>query len=131
MARISYTVYKNSVLATIISFLSQAIAVFGIIVAIAGVADGEFSMLGAGAALFVIFGIGGTALAENINIQQSNVKWWKESVENPGWAARIPDSVEVCFQVYNSNPRPWTLNKIRELNPSAAAQIQQALAAKK
>lgn len=131
MARISYTVYKNSVLATIISLLSRITALFGFAMAIGGVMGGEFGMLGGGAALFVIFGIGGGVLAENINIQQSNVKWWKEAIVKQGWEAQISNSVEVCFQVYNANPRPWPLNKIRELNPSAAAQIQQALAAKK
>lgn len=131
MARISYTVYNNSILATILSFLSRIFALFGIAMAIGGVLDGEFGMLGGGVAFFVLFGIGGTALAENINTHQSNVKWWKNTIVKQGWEAQIPNSVDVCFQVYNANPRQWTLNKIRELNPSAAAQIQQALAAKK
>lgn len=131
MARISYTVYNNSTLATIVSFLSRAIAMCGIAAAVTGVAGGEFSLLGVGAVIFVVFGIGGTALAETINTYQTNVKWWKNSVEKTGWAAKIPNSVEACFAVYNANPGPWTLNKIQMLNPSAAAQIQQSLAAKK
>lgn len=130
MARISYTVYKNSILATILGFLSRVFALFGFAMAIGGVMDGEFGMLGGGAAFFVL-GIGGTALAETINTHQSNVKWWKNTIVKQGWEAQIPSSVDVCFQVYNANPRQWTLNKIRELNPSAAAQIQQTLAAKK
>ena len=72
-----------------------------------------------------------TALAESINAKKGNEKWWKESVEKPGWAAKIPNSIPVCFQVYNANPNPWTLNKIRTLNPAGADQIQQALPTKK
>lgn len=130
MARFSYTVYKNSVLATIISFLSRMITMLGIVAAIVGVMDGEFVLLGVGAAIFVVFGIGGTALAEIINTYQSNIKWWKNSIVKPGWKAKIPNSVDVCFQVYNANPCQWTLNQIQKLNPSAAAQIQQSLASK-
>ncbi len=131
MARVSYTVYKNSVLATIISFLTRMIAAGGIMAAVGGVVDGEFGLLGAGAVLFVVFGFGGTALAEAINTHQSNVKWWKNAVRKQGWEAQIPNSVDVCFKVYNANPNNWTLNKIQKLNPAGAARNQQALVAKK
>lgn len=131
MIRISYTAYNNSVLATIISFLSRIFAMLGIFIAITGVMDGEFSLLGMGAVIFVAFGFGGSALAENINTHQTNIQWWKNSIKKQGWEAQIPNSVDVCFEIYNANPNQWTLNKIQELNPLAAAQIQRAIAAKK
>ena len=131
MARISYTVYKHSVLATIISFLSRIAVIFGVFIAVAGITDREFAFIGVGIVIFLVFGIGGSALAESINAKKGNEKWWKESVEKPGWAAKIPNSIPVCFQVYNANPNPWTLNKIRTLNPAGADQIQQALPTKK
>lgn len=131
MARVTYTVYKNSILATIISLFSRMFAMGGVFMAVIGLMDGEFGMVGAGAVMFVIFGIGGTALAEAINSRKTNVKLWKEVIRKQGWEAQIPNSVDVCFQVYNANPNPWTLGKIEKLNPAAAAQIRQALAAKK
>lgn len=131
MARFSYTVYKNSVLATIISFVSRLTMVFGIFMAVEGLLEGEFSLLGVGLVIGVIFGFGGTILAEMINTYQSNVKWWKNAIKKQGFEERITSSVDLCFQVYNANPCQWTLNKIRGMNPEAAAQIQQALANKK
>lgn len=131
MARFSYTVYKNSVLATIISFLAGIMSVFGIFMAVGGLFSLEFSILGMGVILFVVFGIGGNILAEMINTYQSNVKWWKNAIKKQGFEERITSSVDLCFQVYNANPCQWTLNKIRGMNPEAAAQIQQALANKK
>ncbi len=131
MARVSYTVYKNSVLATIISFLSRMISAGGIMAAIMGVMNGDFEFLGVGAVLFAVFGLGGTALAETVNTYQSNAKWWENAVRKQGWEAQIPNSLDVCFKVYNANPSQWTLNKIEKLSPSSAAQIRQALAAKK
>lgn len=131
MARVTYTVYKNSILATLVSFLSQAMGMVWLIAAIVALVNGEFSVFGIGAVLFVVFGIGGALLAESINTLQCNSKWWKETVRKQGWEAKIPNSADACFAIYNANPCKWTLNKIRKLNPSAAAQIQQALPAKK
>lgn len=131
MARVTYTEYKNSHLATAVSLLSSMCATGGILMAVAGIFDGDFGMIGAGVVIALVCGIVGSALAEVINAYQSNAKWWKNVVRKQGWEAKIPNSVDVCFQVYNANPGEWTLNKIQALNPSAAAQIRQALAAKK
>jgi len=103
----------------------------GILMAVAGIFDGDFEMIGAGVVIALACGVGGNALAETINARQSNVKWWENVVRKQGWEAQIPNSVDVCFQVYNANPSEWTLNKIQTLNPSGAAQIRQAKAAKK
>lgn len=131
MARVSYTVYKNAPLATAISFLSSMFAMGGIAAVALGVMDGDFVMIGFGVVLAAACGFGGSALAETINTHQSNAKWWKNVIRKQGLEARIPNSVDVCFQVYNANPSEWTLSKIQALNPSGAAQIRQTLAAKK
>lgn len=130
MARVTYTVYKKSPLATVISFLSSMFAMGGIAAVAAGVVDGDFGLIGFGVVFAAVCGFGGSALAEAINTHQSNAKWWRDVVRKQGWEAQIPNSVDVCFQVYNANPSEWTLGKIQALNPSGAAQIRQTLAAK-
>ncbi len=131
MARITYTKYENSFLATAVSFLSSMFVMGGCAALAIGVVDGDFGMIGFGIAVAAVCGFGGNFLAEIINTVQSNAKWWKNVIKKQGWEAQIPNSVDVCFQVYNANPGKWTLGKIQALNPSAAAQIRQALAAKK
>ena len=128
MARVTYTVYKNSILATIISFLSSMFGMGGILIAVLGLMDGEFEMVFGGILFFAVFGLGGTVLAKAIGTRKANKKWWKETIRNQGWEAQLPYSVDVCFKVYNANPNPWTLNQIQRWNPAAAAQIRQALA---
>lgn len=128
MARITYTVYKSSILATVISFLSSIFGMFGIVMAVLGLFDGEFEMVLAGLLFFAVFGLGGTMLAKAIGTRKANKKWWKETIRKQGWEAQLPHSVDVCFKVYNANPNQWTLNQIQKWNPGAAAQIRQALA---
>lgn len=128
MASFAYTIYKNSVLATIISFLSGIFAVMGLLMAVMGVKEGQFALVGMGIVMAVVIGFGGNMLARKINDSRSNVKWWKNAVRKAGWEEKIPNSEEVCFKVYNANPNAWTLKKLQKLNPAAAEQIRQSLA---
>ena len=130
MARVSYTSYQNSVLATILSFLSSIGMLGGVALAAIGLFSLEFGMVAAGVLFFLIFGLGFTALAELLNKLATRSKWWKNQIRKTGLEARIPTSVQLCFDVYNAYPCPWTLEKIQALNPSGAEQIRQALANK-
>ncbi len=130
MVRISYTVYNDSVLATIISFISKMITIASIFFVIAGFTGGGGGMIVGGIVGILLIGVGGSVLAESINTYQSNTKWWKKSIVQQGLDAQIRQSTDFCFKVYNANPCEWTLNQIQALNASGAAQIRQALAAK-
>lgn len=74
MARVTYTKYENSHLATAISFLSSMFGMGGVLMAVMGILDGSFGMIGAGAVIALVFGFGGSALAETINAHRSNAK---------------------------------------------------------
>ena len=128
MAHVSYTSYKYSTLATVVSLISQIFMLGGIAMAVFGLMDLEFSMIGGGLLMAAVCGIGGHILAETINSIFGNAKWWRTVIKKQGLEDRIPHSVDLCFQVYNANPCNWTLDKISLLNPAGAAQIRQALA---
>lgn len=128
MARITY--YKNSFLASVISILSSLLGMFGGLLLVIAVLDGSFGDIPAALACLAVAVCGGS-LAGRISQNKVNTEWWQEQIQKQGRESQIAGSVDFCFQVYNANPNQWTLNKIEELNPAAAAQIRQSLAVKK
>lgn len=120
MARIR--IYKNSFLASALSILGYIFLVTGIIAAFNGeVVGGIFVVILSIAMMFAA-----KAISDN-----KQFKAWKKQVEEKGYVPKIQSSVEVAIQVYNTYPGTKTLAYIRTLNPAAADNIAQQLAAKK
>lgn len=127
MARITY--YKNSFLASVISIISSILGMFGGLMIAIAILDGAFENI-LPALLCLLIAFCGGALASGISEKKANEQWWNEQIRGKNLEERIENSVDFCFQVYNANPREWTLQQIEKLNPAAAAQIRQSLAAK-
>ena len=113
MARVK--VYNNSFLATLVNLLGTGGLMVGALLLI----DAEFGpgimMIVIGLVLMVL----ASAIAEKANFRQ----WWKQ-IEKNGLLPEIKKSREVAVQVYQKNPGKETLEKIRGLNPAAAAYIE-------
>ena len=119
-----YIFYTNSVLASIVSLSSCGLALFGIY----GFFDKEIP---AGVCvLFIVLGAGGLFWANRISENKKFKKWLKK-VQEQGLENNIRSSVPDAVAVYNTCPMPQTLKYIRSLNPSAADQIEQLIAANK
>lgn len=77
--------------------------------------------------------IGGVVLiiaGKLISNEKTFKTWWKQ-VTDANLEPQIAQNVSTAIAVYNKNPQKRTLKKIAELNPAAAEQIAQMLAAKK
>jgi ATP phosphoribosyltransferase regulatory subunit len=57
-------------------------------------------------------------------------KWWKQ-ITDANLEPEIAKSTYIAMEIYNKNPQKRTLDKIAQLNPSAAEMIQQQLNAQK
>ena len=116
---IFFRYYRNSVLASVVSIL------------------GSFALIGGGA----LIGIGGTGgivggvlvIAASIGLMiwgkiisrnKAYKVWWDQTLTKVS-PAHIAGNVNLAIQVYNANPKNWTLKKIEELNPVAAQLIRQ------
>lgn len=116
MARV--TVYKNSVVASILSVCGYVAAIAGIIAAFSGsVVAGIISVLA---------GIGLVFWAAAIS-QNKQFKIWKNKIEASGLAGRIKADVNTAVMVYNSNPDKKTLAYISQLNPTAGSLIAESI----
>ena len=124
MARISYTVYKTSALATVLSAASGVIGTGGFVVGALGLISFQISAILGGVVLFAA-GIGAGLLADVLGANS----WWKKVVVAQNLEPHIRNSVDFCFQVYNANPNDIILNKIEALNPQGAAQLRSVLQA--
>lgn len=130
MARFRITYYKNSFFASVVSVLSSLMGAFGGLMLAVAVLDGSFEMV-LPALVCLVLALCGGILGGKISAHKSNTKWWDEQIHKQNREREIVNSVDFCFRVYNANPNEWTLKKIENLNVAAAAQIRQALAAKK
>lgn len=110
--------YRNSVLASIVSILGSVAVVGGV----AMMPGGDTGMIIAGVFLIaagIAMMIGGKFISRN----KSYKKWWEEILTKVP-PAHIAGNVNLAIQVYNANPKNWTLKKIEELNPTAAQLIR-------
>lgn len=114
---ISYKIYKNSVLATIISLMGSAFTVCGVVALFAEPVSGL---------VCAAMGVGMLFWAKNISENKAFKKWWKQITDNH-LEPQIAASLQTAIAIYNKNPQKRTLNKIRQLNPAAAQTIQDQL----
>lgn len=110
--------YRNSFLASIVSMFGCGMALYGIMMIKEGeVGGGLCAILAA-----VPFLLGGKWISNNKTFN----KWWKQ-VKDANLEPEISKSIGIAIEIYNKNPGKRTLEKIRELNPAAAAQIEKSL----
>lgn len=112
MARV--TTYNNSILATLGSLLGYGLMMGGII---------DFLTGGNDAFMFIVMGLGVMWISGIYARNKAFRKWWK-TIEKEGLLPKIRESRDVAVEVYKLNPTKKTLEKIRELNPSAATYIE-------
>lgn len=121
MARI--TLYKNSILASIISILGYICCMFGIVMMIQ---EKEF----VAGILLILIGFGFICWAAQIS-ENKRFKQWKKKISTPDVIAAIQNDIAFAVKVYNAYPSKKTLAYIRSLNPGAADRISQLLASQK
>lgn len=111
--------YRNSFLASIVSIIGCGMVLYGIV----SITEGE-AATGLGKIVMAVpFLIGGKWISSN----KAFNKWWKQ-VKDLNLEPEIAKSVDTAVAVYAKNPEKRTLEKIRELNPAAAAQIERGIA---
>ena len=114
--------YKNSFLASVVSILGCIVAMCGIAI----IAEGDVLP----GILCIVAAIPLMILAKRISKKKAFKKWWKQIIDN-NLEIQIASSVQTAIAIYNKNPQNATIEKIAALNPAAAQQIRQQLAAKK
>lgn len=125
MARISYTNYSNSVLATVLSFLGSAIGTLSLVGGVIAILCGEF---GEGVPLLIggfAIAVALTGLAEWISKTKYFNTWWKTEVVQKNWEPEIRKSQDSAIYIYKLYPVERTLKKIETMNPQAAAYIRE------
>lgn len=114
--------YKNS-------FLASAVSIFGCVMFMGGIAviaEGEIG----GGILMMAIGVALLIWARNISDNKAFKKWWKQ-ITDANLETEIAKSAYIAMEIYNKNPQKRTLDKIAQLNPSAAEMIQRQLDAQK
>lgn len=120
MARVRATVYKNSILASIVS-------IYGSLCVFAGVSLITQSILAC--ILVIVYGAFHCWLGAYIS-ERANYKAWKKEIEKKVDIERIKKEIYFAVKVYNTNPCNMVLKYIRNLNPEAAEYIKQRIAEK-
>lgn len=123
MARVRIRVYKNSALATVVSIIGCFFELGGITVMANG---GAGNLLGG--FLLALWGVAHFAVAERLS-DYAQYRIWKRQIEQKVDVERIAHDNELAIQVYQTNPCKRVLKYIQNLNPTAAEQIQQQIAA--
>ena len=116
------TIYKKSILATIVSAFGGLLMALGVGSIVSGLFLEGLPMLGIGFAMecwsFVI----------NDN---KKAKIWKKQMQEKGLEDQIRNSESFAIEMYNLCPNKRVLAYLRTMNPAAAANIDKQLAEKK
>lgn len=114
--------YKNSFLASVVSIIGCVAILAGIY----GIVDETV----AEGVIAIVVGLALAIWGKQISENKAFKTWWKQ-VTDANLEPQIAQNVSTAIVVYNKNPQKRTLKKIAELNPEAARQIENSLAAKK
>ena len=107
--------YRNSFLASLISIAGCASGMLAVSFLLSGnVSEGILCAVIAAGLLY-----GGKKLSQ----KKAFEKWWSQ-VKKANLEPEIRRSKETAVEIYKKNPEKWTLEKIRRLNPEAAAYIE-------
>ena len=120
MARI--TIYKNSVLATLMSLAGGFMVAMGVV--------GLFSQMYVPGVVMLLIGFVLSVWASSVS-ENKRFKQWKKNLALKGLVSEIQRSEATAFAAYNTCPSPQALAYIRTLNPAAADKIAQKLEAQK
>jgi hypothetical protein len=110
---------RKSIIAGIVEFFACFMGLVGIVGLIK-----ERDVEGGISMLVVCFLL---VIVSEIISERKNYKQMVEFLKSNGLLERLPDDVELCFDVYNSNRSRITLKFIEKYNPHAAEQIREAL----
>lgn len=130
MARVSFTVYKGSVLATVCSTFGSIFAFIGASLLVTSLVNRGRSEDITGGIVCLILGIGLALLSIPIS-ERKEFKVWKKKLKASGMATMLEFDVDLAIRAYHSNPGKRTLKYIRRENPEAARRIAEEQAAKK
>lgn len=120
MARIQ--IYKNSILATLMSIFGYGVILMGGMLLL----DKTYIE----GVIMLILGVALKVWADSVS-ENKRLKVLKKDLEARGLVPEIRASVRTAIEVYNMLPSKKMLAYIRTLNPEAADNIAQQLAAKK
>ena len=115
------TLYKNSILASLLSLAGYFMIAGGIMAAFNGeVVPGI---------VLALLGIGVSWLAAWLSSQIQFLKWLRQ-LKKKNIPELAKSDASLALQIYQANPTKQTLRYVRKLNPTAASYIDQQLAAK-
>lgn len=120
MARI--TIYRKSVLATVVSIFGYFLLAMGVM----GLMEKEYVM-----GVVCIAAAFGVHLWASVINDNKLFKLWKKDLEAKGLIPEIAMHQSVAIKCYNACPGNKALAYIRTLNPAAADEIARQLAAQK
>ena len=107
--------YKNSFWASVVSLFSCGLIMLGIMFFFDVMILEGLAMLAMGVPLFL--------LGRHISQKKAFKKWWQE-LEKKGVIAEAMRSQDVALAIYKKDPRKWTLEAIRKIDPMAALAIE-------
>ena len=113
--------YKNS-------FLASLVSIIGCLMIVGGIAS--FGADVVTAIIFIVIGMVLAVWGKNISDNKAFKTWWQQ-IADAGLIPQIAQNTSVAIDIYRKNPQHRTLQKIRELNPAAAQQIQASIDAQK
>lgn len=110
-----FTVYKNSIFATIVSISASMCVALGIFFAFSGEIVGGI--------IIVIIGFVLMGFASNIS-ERKKFKDWKKIIDEQGLIQQIQISDDFAISIYDTYPSSRSLAYISSLNPSAGQKIR-------
>lgn len=120
--RVPITIYKNSVLATILGIVAGLTLAGGVVALL--------SRELVGGIILIALGLGIRMLAEYISEKKQFKKWIRQLEENDA-LKELPTSNQFAVKLYNAHPTNSTIKYIEKYNPQAAQLIREKLAEQK
>ena len=121
MARLPITIYRNSILASIISIVGTICLVAGVCLVF------EETITGIVMAIFGgVFMLWAHCISENKAFRR-----WKKQLKTDGIIDMMPSSNDICMRVYYSNPCKKTIKFIGKYNSSVADELKSQMRRKK
>ena len=117
MARMPLIIFKNSVLASILSVIGSCMLMVGLIMLFQDVWVGII-LLAVAASMILL----GYRISEDKRYNQLI-----DDLEKKGLLQHLPNDIGLCLAVYRSYPSKATLKLIEGYNPTAAAEIRRIL----
>lgn len=118
MARISFTIYKHSVLATILDIFGKIYIFLGVMMLFSGAIPVSV--------IFILFALVLLKVASTVS-EKKKFKLWKNKVIELGYDKQIRSSINAAIDLYNTYPGKYTRKYIAKLNPEAGEYIKKQM----